>query len=586
MSTAFTNPAMLRRLQLLGQQAAPDDMIGQDGTVRRRLQLTAPTQDYAPVERAAPQGDAPVASSPVARISMPPQTDAPLAPRAGVSAFLQPERLDRSPSMASSPPVINGTPARMIDRPPADMSGAANFARITAPPRTDVDASRQAMQRGQALRLTVPEDNNRAAMGRAINAPPFERVMNQAVALQPPVDAQRVMPTDAERAAYGPGPAQERAMQMLAQGASQHHGAGGFKGFVEHIKDGAKLAGKAFVASGGNPYAAMVGGVAGAVDPQLEHDFDFASRVRHSLGEANAEAGLQQEDLNRARQYEQGSGTNFYTGQRTLQGQHYDDLADKYAAASDATRRRLDQGDQKQEAVEKNQRISRMLSAARIPGRTFDPQSKAELEKEIGARLPDDFNPITHDVIKTDKGYRIVSFPKAGGAASLSPPIAQPAPPRAVKSNAPHWAYQGRARTELQKERGITDAGALVDNPAFADAFEQKKAAEQQSSQANHYPMPSDAEITAIVSKKVPRKVKAGSLITPDMVNERAAQIYDRERGNKGNTPSRPTGRAAQQQMAAHESEYQRLYPKLSPEDRKTLEDSFQRDYGRLPRKP
>jgi hypothetical protein len=89
------------------------------------------------------------------------------------------------------------------------------------------------------------------------------------------------------------------------------------------------------------------------------------------------------------------------------------------------------------------------------------------------------------------------------------------------------------------------------------------------------------------VAKHVPRKIKAGSLITPDMVKQRAAEIYSREHASKPPaSTAKPSSSARHQQMSAHESEYQQLYPRLSPEDRQKLEVAFKAEYGRAPRKP
>ena len=49
---------------------------------------------------------------------------------------------------------------------------------------------------------------------------------------------------------------------------------------------------------------------------------------------------------------------------------------------------------------------------------------------------------------------------------------------------------------------------------------------------------------------------------------------------------ARPGAKPSPQRMNAHEKEYQSLYNRLSPEDRKALEDAFQREYGRAPRRP
>jgi hypothetical protein len=171
-----------------------------------------------------------------------------------------------------------------------------------------------------------------------------------------------------------------------------------------------------------------------------------------------------------------------------------------------------------------------------------------------------------------------------------------PTPPRQSQTrNKPQFYYEGQARKELQKQLGITDPSAWVDNPRFLEAVTAEMEADKAAAASGGYDPSSEAEIRRRVMKKqkLAPKIRAVDAITPDMIKQKAAEIYDRE--SSGNAAPKSAGAARktaapsanrQKQMSADEIEYQKLYPKLSPADRKALEDAYQRDHGRPPRKP
>jgi len=502
------------------------------------------------------------------------------APPAG--GFLENYRRASAGEIPFEPYPVGGSQRRM-DEIPLDLApvgdSSSRLMRVTMPTSRsagDVDPQEN------FARITAPSSGGFLDLMRRapINSQSGEDTARRAP-VSPDADSDAIA---AQRAAYAPGPAQDRARRMLAEGATKHHASGGWKGVGEHIVDGLKLAGKSLLVSGGNPLAGAMGLVAGTIDPQMEHNFTYNMQLPHVIGQANAEAGIQDENLKRARQYEQGMGEDFYTGQRTLQGQHFDDLSNKYIAGIDATNRRLDQSDEKNaqgwekinqtnrrmDETEKDQRIGHILSAARIPGRGLTPEARDALKKE-GIELPADFNPMTNDIIKTDKGYQIVSFPKTGGAPRISPPIAQPPAPR---PRAPRAMTQPQAYAETEKQmrtEGKIASDGTMENPKWRDWAENRK---QRLGMTEEDVQQSPGKIP----RRIPFAQHPG--FKSRVMNTRA------QSANQSNQPNKAPAQSNQQQMAAHEAEYQKYYSKATPEERKAMEDAFQRDYGRLPKKP
>jgi hypothetical protein len=341
----------------------------------------------------------------------------------------------------------------------------------------------------------------------------------------------------------------------------------------------------------------------GTANPQAVHDYQYQTRTLPRWREHNQEEQANADaKLKRADEYAKMSGVNPLTGQPTPTMERFNQqMADSAERIRQGDERiaqgdtRLQQSEDRALTAEKKARIGNLLAAARLPGRVFTKETRAELQDLLGVTLPEDFNPQTHDIkVGPDGSYQIISVDKETGKATVQPvttstgqPLRQPT--RATQSRNPQFYYEGKARTELQKEKGIADPAAWVDNPQFQDAVEREIEADKQAAKAGGYDPSSRTEIERRVQRKqrIAPKVRAGSLITNEMVKERAAQIYQREGGaaapgaaGRGNAPSR------QQQMQAHEREYQQLYPKLSAADRQALEDAYKKDYGRLPRKP
>jgi hypothetical protein len=215
------------------------------------------------------------------------------------------------------------------------------------------------------------------------------------------------------------------------------------------------------------------------------------------------------------------------------------------------------------------------VGKVRIPNGSVPTARKTILEigkKKFSASSfqRDDDGNITFVGVDADTGEKItVPFGRIGTTKSAS----EKAPPHAI--------LKGRARTELLKERGISDPSAWVDNPAFADALAREIEADKQAAQAGGYDPSSPAEIERRVERKlkVARKIRAGDAITDDMVEQKAAEIYGR--GNKtsstGGSNTKPaSGRvqtAAPIRNYMTPAEYQKLIEGKSPAQKADIDN-------------
>jgi hypothetical protein len=389
--------------------------------------------------------------------------------------------------------------------------------------------------------------------------------------------------------------------------AKPDHSKDGKRGFWGGVKHVLEHAGKAALLglSTGNPIAAVGAGIAGGINPEYADELEdrFITQPRWEredlLARNRANDTVKRADALAAR-----TGVHPLTGRKTLTAERFEQQAADSAERIRQGDERIAQADEryrlaerKTATAEKTARINRLLAAARIPGRVFSPEAKAELQRETGLTLPDDFSPMTYDVREDSNGrYQIIGIDRNTGFSTVDPVINQSgqpvsAPPRNAPSK-PQFYYEGAARQELQKQLGITDPSAWVANPQFEEAVRREMEADKQAAQAGGYDASSEAEIRKRVQRKqkIAPQIRAGEAITADMVKQKAAEIYDRE--NKGTTaapkskaPAAPANRR-QQQMDADEREYQQLYPSLSPAERKALEDAYQKDHGRPPRRP
>jgi hypothetical protein len=374
---------------------------------------------------------------------------------------------------------------------------------------------------------------------------------------------------------------------------------GNVKHRLEHVGKGALLGG----ATGGLG-GMLAGAVAGGVNPE------FADRLENNLviqprWKAENEYDQKQADetLNRAGKYAQMSGIDPFTGQPTAQASSRDrnyqlgvekflETQDKNDASTAATNKRLNQTDQRialQEKQnlhrEKQGRINTILRFAKIPGRKFDADTKAELEDELGVSLPAEFNPSQHTIkVDADGNYQVVSMDKGTGKASTSPVIGAnnkplKAPDRAT--SVPQYVVEGNARVELEKELGIKDSNALIDNPAFAEAVRRETEADQQASASRGLAPSSQAAIERRVEKRIKRQIRAGDAITPDMVKKKAAEIYGRETKGGAKSGSGAVQKAPAQRSYLTPAEYQKMTENKTPAQKAAIDDRLrQRKIG------
>jgi hypothetical protein len=358
----------------------------------------------------------------------------------------------------------------------------------------------------------------------------------------------------------------------------------GVWGEIGHRLKHAGKAGLLGLATGAGPLAA-IDAVIGAASPKfadrMEYNLITKPRWEHdnAMNQQNAEAQTQ-----RIKRIADVSGIDPVTGEPTPEAtERYGRVQNIRSEMSDRVRRRAYESDKLDV-----DRLDQFIKASQ-PGATV-PREVAE-----AAGLPDLAG---QPIYKTPQGEHYVrgadgtTYHLRGGAGSVvsddqGRPIKQYVPPPPREPATPEYVYQGQAIGELLKEKGVTDPNALVDNPAFGDAMEQARRANADDvAQLGDVARMTEEQLARQVAKKVPRKVKAGSLLSDAEVKQRAAGIY--RRGRSSGPTSRSGSTRRQPRMAANqaETEYQSLYPRLSPEDRAALEDAFKSEYGRLPRKP
>jgi hypothetical protein len=384
-----------------------------------------------------------------------------------------------------------------------------------------------------------------------------------------------------------PGRSATRLRAVLDEDTSPHkHG----MGIGERFMHGLKTAGLA-VAHGDNPLVAAVEGVVGGANPNMYH------HMRHNLidvpgaqREAAIENQQQQQNLNRSAEFGASAGVNRYTGRPTVAAQNANRQSQEFAF-------NIHKFNAQQQTEQQKHALDLYKSwADRTPNGTPIPDYMAD-----AAGIPRGAKVYHHStqgpVLRTQDGstFRVGDDNKAVPVTveGTGETLRQYTPPPSREPRDPEYVYSGRAQAELEREHGISDSGAMVDNPAFAEAFAREKAAdaEEAAGMAAYGIKPaSDAEITARVAKKVPPKIRAGTLITPDMIRARAAEIYLREGGGAGRAVSPGPGSSPAKPNAAElkvdEDGYQQLYEKMKPEDLKKYEDKFKAKYGRLPHKP
>jgi len=314
----------------------------------------------------------------------------------------------------------------------------------------------------------------------------------------------------------------------------RHQGNFGLKDRIMHFLKGAGLG---FMTGGLG--GAIGGGVGSAINKDFYHNMKFHLATLPNWKQYH---GAQDEFATRnlaRRQTEAGiTGIDPETGKPSLQGRR---IEEQLASADERIRQgdeRIRQSDEREKRLRTESEIGNMLAAARLPGRTFTPESRARLEQLVGVRLPENFNPQQHDIVQdTDGRYYVVSIDKSTGQSSTgvvsNPQGGQLQGALPAFSQMPQFVYEGQAREEMLREMGVSDPNAMVDNPAFKAAFDQEKAAADSAAKTLGLPAPSDAEIARRVEtkRKVPARIKASELLTPESVKQRMAQIHSRNSG-------------------------------------------------------
>jgi hypothetical protein len=379
----------------------------------------------------------------------------------------------------------------------------------------------------------------------------------------------------------------------------------GFLGGVKHVLEHAGKGALMSLAGGGGIPGAIIGATIGGLRPEMADraEFNLITKPRwereHKQAQADADG-----TLDRAGKISSITDIDPFTGRPTLRARREDraikaqeDLAQHREGLLTESQLKRQDAEKRADASDKRARINQLLSAGRIPGRQFSPASKAELQNLLGITLPDDFDPMRYEVREDSQNqYQIIGISQSGRA-TVAPVVTdkgQPvtAPPR-QSAQTPQYVVEGKARAELQNELGIKDPSAWVPNPQFEEAVRAEMEADKQAAQAGGYNPSSEAEIRRRVQRKqkLAPHIRAGEAITPDMIKQKAAEIYEREQKNRpGVTVTAPPPASkkapASKQMDADEKEYQQLYPSLNNQQRKKLEDSYQQEYGRPPRPP
>ena len=485
-----------------------------------------------------------------------------------------------------------GAPANGMQ--PLDDRGSQPAAVVVSPLRDDVLNSVRISPAGNGALIEpkpAPALTPRAALDASLDPSMRAATDRGFQALAEPVAAPSpsMQPLGDRRAALGaaagdvmPGPMQQRAVAILREPTDVHQGQ--HVGFGERLLHGLKESGKLLVATR-NPLDAAAGLVAGVADPDSYHRVSRGLQIPGALNEALAENQLQAGNLARAHSYAALTERDPYSGGYTMPGAAKAAQIANYGSEMDARDRQRTREEQALGVTRYEKWAQTAAPGTKIPDGLADdagiPRGSTVWHNtrtgEHYYRAPNGQRMQTRDGVASP-----VLDERGNPVFEWTPPVREP--------QTPQYVTEGQALEELYREHNITDPNALVDNPVFADRFNQAKAAEAESSKRYGYPMPSDAEIAASVAKHTPAKIRAGQLVTPEMVKQRAAQIYQRPRA-KSSSPSssaKPSASpsARQQQMGAHEQQYQQLYPRLSPEDRRKLEDAFKAEYGRAPRPP
>jgi hypothetical protein len=589
----FISPSLAQRLLALQQSGAfkrasqQDFAPGQGDGIVRRAGVDEIPLDPMPVRaNVEPPSEIPLRFM---RADTGQQADAgnPNAPRvAGFSELMkQAPKRAIDPNAIADPPELPFQPIQYQPR-----AGSNEIPLNVMQSNVDVDPQRN------FERATTPASGGFSeVMRRAGNLAPTDAIdlsgLNQEMANQQQQYQRYVQP----------GGAQQRAMQMLNEGPTQHHGSGGWKGFVEHVVDGAKAAGKAFLVTG-NPIAAATAGIASGINPQYEHNLDYNLRLPHVLSQAEAEADLQNKGLQRAH-------TGNQIAMAPLQAAN---TLSEIANRTDEIGHRATT-----EALTRLQRFTSMAApgtvvpddiaaAAKIPrGSTVwhrtsngehyikDPdgqvlqlkggKSYPVADAATGQQTREYIPPPTPRYIPTDNGYVEVT-PGRGGAAPRVQPVPAPgggtlqprtAPKAASRDEVSSAVYeQMRASGKIGPDNMMANPRAALndsetENVEFVRALRGDGAAEARKQEI-------------LNSKRVPYwdHPDFHAEVTRQMA---AAQKDARSKGKGGATPaSAPAGMSAEQ----HEQLYQQNYNRLSPAQRQEFEQKFQQQFGRLPKRP
>jgi hypothetical protein len=375
------------------------------------------------------------------------------------------------------------------------------------------------------------------------------------------------------------------------------------QGFGQRVWSGVKTFGKGLVASGGNPLLAAMGAIASGFDPDAEAKLTYNAFVnpRHLTEQkylreaAKDEIGmtntLEDNDLLRDRLDQ----TGLIASERERR------LRSEFDERNAQAWERIDQTDRRLTSAERRAEIKDIIASARIPGRKLSAEAKAKLAG-YGITLPDDFDPMKHDLVETSEGFRIVSISQATGQPTVTDvpgkdgKLLQPAP---KSSSTPSFVYRGRAEAELLREHGFGRATDMVSNPVFEELFKQAKADEQSAAQRFGRPAASDDEIRRYVRSNNPsvkEKIRAGEVIK-GQVNQRASEIWEREKGKGTSGAARPasptSGASKASQDAARSSAKTKLDAAiklidesgLTPEKKdaakKELQEAHERRWGK-----
>jgi hypothetical protein len=452
----------------------------------------------------------------------------------------------------------------------------ANFEQITKPPTFDPYQDSKANTPVAAPASRAPLDNLDA--------------VRQEVARQ--------------RAAYAPyaqaGPAEQRALDTLAAGPTQHHGSGGWAGMWEHVKDGLKLAGEE-LANGSGLVQAGEGLIGGIANPQLAHNYGYKLKLQSAVPQAVSEADLRERILQRQRTANQAALV-------PLQVANLSSQIERRGEQSEQGNRRLDQGDTRndinayktwaQSAAPGTAIPDDYADAVGVPrGSTiwhntktgehyFKTQDGSTYQVQNGVAKPvrvegtdDPLRQYTPQpaprLVQTPQGYMQVDSGKGGASPNVQPVPApgggtlQP-PVRAPRVNRP--GTESQVFNDWRGQGKIDADGYVVDPNAKLTPAEEKEV--KRTRRLDGDDKANALRDSYMKSKRVPY---TRSPLFRNEVNSRMSQT-----GQPSSATPQPAGMSAEQ----HEQLYQQNYNRLSPAQRQEFEQKFQQQFGRAPNKP